>query len=89
MSAPHHSSEASQNISSLTPNEAFVRQIVITVSVLFSLLFGLIMLAHFSELPALNRMRVLNPSAGAVPFIGSLLLLIATLRASSVVEPLS
>ena len=61
---------------------AFARQVVLAVSALFCTLFGLIMLAHFSELPALNRMRVLNPVAGAVPFVGSLLLLIAVLKSA-------
>ena len=70
----------SQSSSSRTLNAAFVRQIVISVSALFAIFFGLIMFAHFSEFPALNRMRVLNPVAGAVPLMGSILLLIAVLK---------
>ena len=58
----------------------FVRQIVLAVTTLFSTFFGLIMLAHFSEFPALSGMRVLNPSAGAIPFLGSILLMIAILK---------
>ena len=48
------------------------RELGLVVSAMFFLFFSLVMLAHFSDHPALSAMRVVNPLAGVIPFMASM-----------------
>ena len=50
------------------------RALLLLVGAMFFLFFSTVMLAHFSGITELQRLRVVNPIAGIVPLLGSLLL---------------
>ena len=51
------------------------RQIAMAVTGLFLAFFSLVIVAHFSQIPALEGMRILNPIGGLIPVIGAAIFL--------------